>query len=189
MNYLAHLFLAKQNRNLMTGSYLGDFVKGELNGEYSPEITRGIRLHRRIDSLTDSHPIHKMHRSLFSDERRRYSGVILDIAYDHFLSINWSLFTHESKADFIQNCYKILSEQRQTFPFRAQQFLRYMLIEDVLNQYHDMKGIELTLNRLAHRGRTHPKLINSHEEIARNYSVINAGFITLFSDIQKWIST
>lgn len=60
MNFLAHLFLGRDTDDLLVGSYLGDFVKGEINGELPTDITRGILLHRHIDSFTDRHPLHKI---------------------------------------------------------------------------------------------------------------------------------
>jgi len=36
---------------------MGDFVKGPLDDRYAPDVTRGLLLHRRVDSYTDGHPI------------------------------------------------------------------------------------------------------------------------------------
>ena len=53
MNYLAHLMLAGDQPESVIGAMLGDFVRGRQAEQYSA----GIRLHVRIDSFTDSHPI------------------------------------------------------------------------------------------------------------------------------------
>lgn len=55
MNYFAHLYLADNSPGSQIGSLLGDFVKGTLDNAYDEEITRGILIHRRIDSFSDSH--------------------------------------------------------------------------------------------------------------------------------------
>eukprot|EP01034_Spumella_vulgaris_P035964 gene35964-44346_t len=57
MNYLAHIFLARQSDAAMIGAMLGDFAKANVSGVYTPEIEREIMLHRYIDSYTDSHPV------------------------------------------------------------------------------------------------------------------------------------
>ena len=57
MNFLAHAFLARDDIDLMIGSLMGDFVKGPLDGQYAPSITRGLILHRRVDTYTDSHAL------------------------------------------------------------------------------------------------------------------------------------
>ena len=57
MNFLAHLFLSGENEKVKIGNFIGDFVKGNKLEEYDQEIQFGIRLHREIDSYTDSHPV------------------------------------------------------------------------------------------------------------------------------------
>ena len=52
MNYLAHLHLGGQRPEELLGSLYGDFVKGRLQGEYSPVIESAIQLHRSIDVFT-----------------------------------------------------------------------------------------------------------------------------------------
>lgn len=51
MNYLAHLYLAPDDDESLLGNLMGDFVKGPLDGRFSPGIAAGIRLHRHIDSF------------------------------------------------------------------------------------------------------------------------------------------
>lgn len=57
MNYLAHLHLGGQKPQQLLGSLYGDFVKGTLSGNFSAQTAEAIRLHRRIDAFTDSHPL------------------------------------------------------------------------------------------------------------------------------------
>ncbi len=59
MNYLSHLFLAEDTEESKIGNLLGDFVKGWLNDDFTPEIIKGIKTHRKVDSFTDSHGIVK----------------------------------------------------------------------------------------------------------------------------------
>ena len=57
MNYLAHLYLADDSPESIIGNLLGDFLKGQGTEGYSDEIKKGIRLHKSVDTYTDSHPI------------------------------------------------------------------------------------------------------------------------------------
>ena len=41
-------------------------------------------MHRKLDSFTDSHPVFLRSRGRISDMNRRYSGVLIDMFYDHF---------------------------------------------------------------------------------------------------------
>ena len=108
MNYLSHLFLAGDNEESKIGNLLGDFVKGKLTDEYSPEIIKGIKAHRKIDKFTDSHDIVRQTRKLISNKRSRYSGVLIDIFFDHFLTVKWDLYSDSEFDNFIDNSYKIL---------------------------------------------------------------------------------
>ena len=188
MNFLAHLFLSRHDDNLIVGNYLGDFVKGDINGQYPPSITKGIRLHRQIDSFTDGHPIRVEQRKLFSKKRRRYAGVILDVAYDHFLSQNWAEFTSESRVRFIKMVYQVLDHHSEFFPNRARFFLDWMLTTDALNKYHQLVGIEFTFNLMSRRGRTHAPLIGASSEIRDNYESIKDGFMAFFPDLIDQVS-
>ncbi len=64
MNYLAHLHIADHCQSSLLGNLLGDFVKGDPSAQFSPEIARGIRLHRLVDAYTDSHPVMQQAQSL-----------------------------------------------------------------------------------------------------------------------------
>lgn len=87
MNYLAHLYLAGYEDDWIAGALLGDFAKGRLeNLPFVPGVVEGIRLHRAIDSFTDQHPVVRRSRSRLRS-RRLVSGIIVDLAYDHFLAL------------------------------------------------------------------------------------------------------
>lgn len=95
MNHLAHFALAGPETGLLVGGFLGDYIKGRLENRFSPEIERGIRLHRAIDQYTDTHPVVKNSYKRFDPRFRRYAGIITDIAFDHLLAQNWSRYYNE----------------------------------------------------------------------------------------------
>lgn len=94
MNYLAHLYLADDSPGSLIGSLLGDFVKGNLDNAYDEEITRGILIHRRIDSFSDSHEKVLESKRLISPKRRTFSSIIIDVSFDHFLARDWSEYSN-----------------------------------------------------------------------------------------------
>ena len=79
MNFLAHAFLARDDDDLLLGSMMGDFVKGTLDGRYAPAITRGLSLHRAVDTYTDAHALVVRSRARVSAQRRRYAGILIDL--------------------------------------------------------------------------------------------------------------
>ncbi len=89
MNFLAHLHLAALADSSLLGNLLADFVRGNPQGEYPPEIVAGIMMHRRVDVMTDTLPLVKEARTYFSADYRRVSPITLDVLWDHFLARHW----------------------------------------------------------------------------------------------------
>ena len=52
MNFLAHLYLSKNNTNIMIGNFIADHIRGNNFNHFSREIQQGIKLHREIDTFT-----------------------------------------------------------------------------------------------------------------------------------------
>ncbi len=107
MNYLAHIYLAGDSEESLLGNIMGDFVKGSIGDGFHPEIEKGIRTHRKVDVFTDSHEIFRASKKLMSPERRRFAGVIIDLAFDHLLSKNWASYSDTDLEGFIRKTYTL----------------------------------------------------------------------------------
>ncbi|MCH8227832.1 MAG: hypothetical protein IIC63_05410, partial [Proteobacteria bacterium] len=84
MNFLAHLLLAGDDDGLRLGALLGDFVRGRRALVFYPgDVRLGIKLHRHTDQFFDSMPEVVKLRKNFPASFRRYSGIVIDLAYDH----------------------------------------------------------------------------------------------------------
>ena len=73
---------------VVIGNFIADGIKGKKYLEYPAAIQKGILLHRAIDSYTDSHPVVRQSSKRLHANYGHYSGVIVDILYDHFLASN-----------------------------------------------------------------------------------------------------
>jgi acyl carrier protein phosphodiesterase len=151
MNYLAHLYLAEQNREGLLGSLLGDFVKGPLNDRFPETVRRGIALHRAIDSFTDAHPLHLESRNRISRERRRYAGIIIDVCYDHFLCRSWTDYSNESLTCFAARVYDVLREHQDDLPDRLRRIAPHMIADDWLGSYSALENVGRALDGIARR--------------------------------------
>jgi acyl carrier protein phosphodiesterase len=89
MNWLAHLFLSKQNIEYRVGNLLPDFLPITELVKFSQPFQEGITCHRIIDSFTDSHPIVKNSITRIPATYKRFGGILTDVFYDHFLAKNW----------------------------------------------------------------------------------------------------
>ena len=183
MNYLAHCLLAGPAPAAQVGALLGDFVKGRLEGHFEPAILAAIRLHRRIDSYTDAHAEFRTARGLFSSSQRRYAGVIVDVAYDHFLSCDWPQYCEVSLPDFATGVYRALIRHRAILPDRLHGLLPQLIGEDLLTSYGDLATVERTLKRISRRLKRPHDLAPAAAEVERNYAVLRAGFQRFFPEL------
>jgi acyl carrier protein phosphodiesterase len=190
MNYLAHLFLAEDTAESLIGNLLGDFVKGSLESHkerYSESILKGIETHRKADSFTDTHCIFRRSKHRLSKIHRHFTGVIIDIFYDHFLAKNWQLFSDMSLEDFASKVYQILEINRHILPGKLNKNLPIMISENWLVLYKSLEGIELTLQRLSGRIKRENNLLLAQDELKLNYDELEADFLAFFSEIISYI--
>ena len=187
MNYLAHLYLAKDIPELMIGGLLGDFVKGSIGNRYLPLISKGIELHRKIDSYTDNHRLFLASKNIVSPQRRRFAGIMIDLFYDHFLAIHWYNYSKIPLNIFSQQVYEILMKNQELFPGTLSRILPYMVEQDWLTSYQDVNNIGKALNRISIRFKYKNTLFNSVEELESNYSLFEEYFHNFFPDLIDYV--
>lgn len=185
MNYLAHLFLAAPDPDSRIGNLLGDFIKGPLSEYascYSEGIIQGIKLHRQIDAFTDTHRIYRQSKRLISSRQGIFSGIIVDICYDHFLANHWPKFSEGQLCDFVADIYDLLESHQQILPSKLQQVLPRMVAQDWLGSYKTLSGLNLTFARLARRLQRSNHLSTAVEDIVNNYGDLESDFISFFPE-------
>ena len=187
MNYLAHLLFAESTPESLMANLMGDFVKGRLAADWHPALRPGVLLHRQIDAFTDSNPVFLRSASRFSNRRRRFAGIILDICYDHFLSRHWDRFHDQPRSEFIAHCYQLLERYRGYQPETMQRPLRLMLDQDWLSAYADANKIVLVLDRVAHRLRRPEPMLGAGEEFLQHYSGLEQDFLDFFPELMTFV--
>ena len=183
MNYLAHLFLSNHTPDSMLGNLLGDFVKGNAQDRFPPEVFEGIMNHRMVDLFTDSNAIVSSSKKLISRPRCRFSGVIVDIVYDHFLYRNWSMYSRIEVGEFIRMVYDNLSKHGVKIPPRAELIIAKLIQEDWLSAYGSLEGIDTTFRRMSKRLRRENTLSSAVEELEVHYHVLNSHFLRFFPQL------
>jgi acyl carrier protein phosphodiesterase len=150
MNFLAHLCLASGDSGLMLGGLFGDFVRGNRALKAYPKPVReGIRLHRYIDKTTDQSAPVKALRNKFPREFRRYAGIIIDLAFDHELALNWWRYMPGSLERFDVEVRDLLRDNAEMIPEKLVQFMRYADRHSLFAAYRD---VDVTLYALAGLG-------------------------------------
>ncbi len=151
MNFLAHLYLSGNFDELMIGNFMADFIKGKPSGSFPPAIAKGIRLHRLIDTFTDTHPIVKESKKRLQPMYHKYAGVIVDIFYDHYLARNWNQYSAASLPDFASKAYNLVNQNKHLLPPAMHQMLYYMQKQNWLVSYEYKDGIARALQGMARR--------------------------------------
>ncbi|MCW8904955.1 acyl carrier protein phosphodiesterase [Sedimenticola sp.] len=186
MNYLAHLFLASEDPDERLGSLIADFTRGRLQTlakDYPPGVMWGIALHRRVDRFTDDNPWVVQSRRRIAAPYRRYSGIILDILYDHFLSSYWSEFSGQDRQSFIQDIYRLLDRRRNDLPARLGALVPRMQREDWLGSYAEFEVIGQVYQRMSQRMRQPNRLAGAMEEVRRHYPELAQDFRQFFPEL------
>lgn len=187
MNYLAHIFLARQSGPAMVGAMLGDFVKADFSGKYPREVEREITLHRNIDSYTDSHPVVKSAVQLFGDGRRRYAGIVLDVYYDHLLTRHWDAFSDVPRKELIARFYQALAEHEALLPERLRDIAPRIIAQDWLSAYEDIEGVDMTVARISQRlSRNGHLLREGLADLREHRAAIDQGFDLFFPELVQF---
>ncbi|MBL7950764.1 MAG: DUF479 domain-containing protein [Flavobacteriales bacterium] len=151
MNFLGHLFLSGDVEMVIVGNFMADAVKGRDLSRYPEGVQQGIRLHRAIDSFTDSHPIQQRGRERAHAHAGRYASVVMDLFYDHLLARNWERWRTDPLPAFARGMYGLLQKNQERMPDRTQQMLPYMIQGDWLVSYASLAGIGRALDGLSRR--------------------------------------
>ncbi len=149
MNILAHIYLSGSIDDIMLGNFMGDFVKGKQYNQYNESIRKGILLHRQIDSITDSHISHLQTRNRFREKYGLYSGIVVDILYDHFLAQYWDMYHPEPLELFAQKVYRYIELNDAIFPAKLKTVTPYIIKNNWLELYKSFDGLERVLNGMA----------------------------------------
>jgi len=185
MNFLAHIYLSGDNEELTIGNFMADPIKGNDYKKYSGDYRRGIILHRRIDSFTDSHPIVYQSAHRLFNKFRHYNGVINDVFYDHFLAKNWKKYHSQDLADYVQDFYELVDENFEILPEKIQYMFGYMKSQNWLLNYQNISGIERTLTQMSSRIKG-PPLYEAISILDKYYQEYENEFTAFFAEIQKY---
>lgn len=153
MNYLGHLYLAGEDPLVIVGNFMGDAIKGRDLSRFDPKLEEGIRRHRAIDTFTDAHPVQRAGRERLREHAGRYSGVVMDLFYDHLLARDWDRWHDEPLASFTARMYALLEAHADLMPDRTRHMLSYMTAHDWLGSYATAEGLAGALNGLSRRAR------------------------------------
>ncbi|MDP5070766.1 MAG: ACP phosphodiesterase [Congregibacter sp.] len=189
MNYLAHALLAEPYAHSVIGNIAGDLVKGHLGTHaLHPRVADGVRRHRRVDVLTDSHGSYIALKAYFPQGHRRYSGLILDVLFDHYLVCHWQRFSHWSRDAFLEDTYRVLRDNSRLLPPGLAAVAPSWVDADWLRVYETREGVAAVLMRLSKRLSRPVDLVSLLQVASANEADFERGFLQVFADVQRAIN-
>ena len=183
MNFLAHIYLSGDNKMITIGNFVADAIRGNKYKLLSPEFQVGIKLHRHIDTFTDAHPIVRQSTKRLHKNYSHYSGVIVDILYDHFLAKNWTQYSNIPLETYIDDFYKCLDEHFDILPERFQKLMPFMVADNWLLSYAEIDGIQRVLNGMNRRTKNKSGMNLATNELKEFYSEFENEFTTFFEEL------
>ena len=151
MNFLAHTYLSPKNNIIMLGNLSGDFVKGKIMNSIHEDIIIGVKLHREIDTFTDSHEKFKSAKRIISPYFNHYSGVLIDMFFDYFLAKKWNEQNPLQLKAHIEKIYKSGMDNYLILPEKFQPVLISMIKYDWLSMYSTHVGLKNILSQMTNR--------------------------------------
>lgn len=183
MNFLAHIYLSGEDDFVKIGNFMADSIRGSQYLDYPNSLQKGILLHRHIDSFTDSHPIYRKSKHRLHEKYGHYSGVIMDIAYDHFLAKNWSKYSNENLEDYAADFYQLVQDNFEILTERTKGMLPYMIGRNWLVSYATIAGLEMILFQMDYKTKHRVHMQEAIVEIQDFYTEFESEFFQFFEEL------
>ena len=183
MNYLAHIYLSGDNDLVTIGNFIADGIKGKRYKKFSKDIQIGILLHRHIDTYTDAHKTVRLSTKRLHEKYSHYSGVIVDILYDHFLAKNWASYSDKPLDKYIEKFYDSLEINYDLLPLRIQKIMPYMLADNWLLSYASIDGISRVLDGVNRRTKNRSSMNEAVVELEEFYTEFENEFSAFFDEL------
>lgn len=185
MNFLAHLYLSGKDEEIMIGNFIADAVKGNVINSFSSGIRNGIIQHREIDRFTDQHPVFRQSCARLTPKYHKYSGVIVDLYYDHFLSLHWNKYSMDDIHEFVSKVYSLLIQQFNILPPRSKRILPFIVSQNWLVGYANLDVLQRVFEGMARRTKFDSGMENAVSDLKLDYHAYEQEFHSFFPEIIK----
>ena len=206
MNFLCHseiaLFVAEETHfapsavnGLLAGAVLGDFLKGPIQDSWDRELSLGIKLHRKVDAISNKHTKIKSACNRFPKKIRRIAPILIDIISDFFLATHWSSYQKVQIEPFADMCHSALCTHTNEFDAgsNAKKFVTYMREEELLRNNSNWTTIERTTQSVIRRLDRQDDLSEVLQAMTANQELLLEDFKEYFPQIRQdaleWLSS
>lgn len=171
------------------GNFIADAVKGKKAIlAYPKDVQTGIMMHREIDYFMDTHPLVKKGMSRLREEYPKFSGVIMDIFYDHMLAVKWHQYSRQTLAQFAQSVFNVIDRHLDVLPERIMMMYPYFKSQNWMLSYNTQEGIGEILGRMSQRINRGVPMQGATKELGIYYKEYGMEFEEFFSEMMDYVS-
>lgn len=146
-------------------------------------VQRGVLLHRKIDSYTDSHPVVKEGTARMRPFHGKYSPVVVDMFYDYLLAANWRDYSEIPLPEFSRGIYAILKSNLHHMPERLHDRVLRMIAGDWLTSYSTAEGMLFAFDRMKYRASRPEAFDNAFQNLLNHWEDFQRDFQSFFPDL------
>lgn len=187
MNFLAHLALSDDDDDLMLGNFIADSVRSAQWEGFKPMVVEGIKLHHKIDFFTDNHPTVDKSKDRLRSRHHKYSGVIVDILYDHFLAKHFEDYKNKALPKFAEEAYALLYRRWDELPHTVQHMLPYMESGNWLVNYGNREGLTRVFKGMSRRASFDNRMDEAADDLFLYYEDYEEEFREFFPLLQDYV--
>lgn len=189
MNFLAHAFLSGDDPDILFGNLIADSIKGKMPDHYSGLISQGVKLHREIDSFTDNHSVVRKAVYDLRPAFGKFSGVVLDIYFDHFLALSWNRWSERDLTEYVMGVYKILIRRYLISPPRSKRILPFMIAQNWLGGYANFRDLERVFKGMSRRSAFESGMDRAVDHLELHHTKFQTDFFDFFPDLIRFCET
>jgi acyl carrier protein phosphodiesterase len=188
VNHLAHLLLAEPTPESRVGNLAADFVQHREIAALSDGIRRGIKQHQQVDAFTDRHPAVQRGIRRLSERWGWFTGIILDVYFDHLLATSWATWCPVPLEHFAFEVNADLLSAAHLLPESAATSVRHIARMNRVVTYRELNGVEAALVRLTHLIRQRMpqravELVEAMPDLAANREWLEVDFAEFFPEL------
>jgi len=185
MNHLAHLYLSSDNEEEMVGQFIADAVKGNDFNLYRTDIRKGILLHRWVDSFTDTHDLVKELRAAYRPNLGLYSGVLIDLVFDHYLAKDFQSHSGRELEEVQQFTFCGLNKHEESFPDKMKHYFFHMKDKEFMMKYAHPDGMAVIVRQMGNRIPRGESLLVAGDFFEDYVEMASAYFPTFFEELKR----
>lgn len=186
MNFLAHIYLSGDNDLIKIGNFMADGIRGNDYLNFPEDIKKGILLHRKIDFFTDNHLVYRKSKHRLHEKYGHFSGVIMDILYDHYLAKNWLNYRQVPLEVYVNNFYDSLHLNYNLLTEKTKNLMPFMIDNNWLVSYKTIAGIEMILFQMDYRTQHRANMQEAIVELKQFYNEFEAEFTEFFNELEEF---